>query len=436
MQEKEIVINYCPHPAQQKVHDSDARYKVLVCGRRWGKTTLAINTIVKEALCNKNGYYWLCSPTYRQSKMIAWRMLKNYIPTELSPKYNESELSVVFPNESIIELKGADNEDALRGVGLDGLVVDEFASIYNNWAVWNEVLRPALSDKKGWVLFIGTPKGKDSFFELFLRGQNKDNGWESWQFKTTDNPYIDPKEIEDARKNTPARYFRQEYEASFEDFTGLIYPEFNEKNHVIKPYYVPIIYKRIGSIDTAVTGTTGVLKAALDEDANLIVYSEYYEKNKRVSEVSQAIKEDNVKWIIDPESRRKQVRGEDLYSLFDEYKDNGIQADDAQKDVNAGINRVGEYLKQHRIKIFSSCTNLIYELERYHWAEVKETSKGDIKAEPFKSKNHLVDCLRYLIMSRPKETDITQPEYINVKSAWGQHILNERKAKEPVYGRR
>ena len=280
-----------------------------------------------------------------------------------------------------------------------------------------------LTDKKGWALFIGTPKGKDALFELFTRGVRGEHNYKSFQFHTKDNPFIDPQEVEDARKELPERYFRQEYEASFEDFQGLIYPEFND-NHVIKPYYVQSVFRRIGAIDPALSGTTACLKAYIDEEGDLVVYDEYYEKDKRVSEVSHSIKEENVQWYIDPAAAAKNVQNKEgkLYSLYDEYADYGIRAYTAENDVEAGINRVGEYFKQGRIKIFSSCKNLIWELQRYHWAEERENVRGQVKAEPYKKNDHLCDCLRYLIMSRPYKTDLRIDEPINPNSPFGRYV--------------
>lgn len=334
--------------------------------------------------------------------MIAWRQLKKMIPENLAPVFNESELSVYFPhNASMIELKGADNEDSLRGAGLNGLVIDEFATIYDNWSVWHEVLRPALTDKKGWCMFIGTPKGKDAFWELYLRGQKNNKDWKSWQFKTADNPLIDAEEIEEAKRDSPERYFRQEYEASFEDFTGLIYPEWDESIHVIKPCKLNPRLEHIGAIDTAITGVTGILKATVDTDGTLIIYSEYYEENKRVNEIVPEVKEDDITWYIDPAAIGQKIQKQGkIFTLFDEYIDNGIHALYAEKSVEGGINRVGEALKAGKIKVFSSCTNFIYEVERYHWAESKDTVKGIIKPAPYKKNDHLMDCLRYLVMSR------------------------------------
>lgn len=318
-----------------------------------------------------------------------------------------------------MELKGSDNEDSLRGAGLGtrhhvggiALLVDEFASIYDNWSVWHEVLRPMLSDHKSGALFISTPKGKDAFWELWMKGQRNEDGWKSWQFNTNDNPYIDPAEIEEARRTMPERYFKQEYEGSFEDFVGLIWPEFDEKIHTTPFINIKDHYRKIGVIDTALSGTTAVLWAAIDDDNNVLIYDEYYERDKRVSEVVAEInKRDEVtEWIIDPASRAQKVqRMGKLYSLYDEYDEYGINPVDGENDVDAGINRVGEYFKQNKISIRNNCKNLMWEIDRYHWAEERETIAGVMRPRPFKDKDHLCDCLRYLAMSRPSSGEKLQ----------------------------
>lgn len=394
-------LNFRLHAKQLEVWKSNARFRVLVAGRRWGKTWMAITDLIISALSNPKAYYFYVAPSYRQAKHIAWRTLKDFMPSEVDCNYNESELSCELPNGSRIELKGADNEDSLLGVGLDGMVIDEFATLYNNWQVWHTVLRPMLSDKKGWVLFIGTPRGKDALWELYMKGQRGEDNYQSWQFKTIDNPFIDVKEVEEARTTMPERYFRQEYEASFEDYTGLIWPEFNSKTHVIAPHYIDKQYVRIGAIDTAVSGITGVLKAYIDEDGVITIYEEYYERDKRVGEVAEAVREEDVQWFIDPSSASKNIlKDGKLYNLYNEYTDNGIYARPAENDVAAGINRTAEHFKSGKIRIFSTCKNLIWELSRYHYAESRETIKGEIKAEPYKKDDHLCDALRYIVMGR------------------------------------
>lgn len=391
------------HKSQGIVFHNTSRFKVVAAGRRFGKTVLAAVIMFIEAAKTPNGVYWYVSPTYKQSKQNAWKIFLRLIPREiLAKKPNETELSFTLRNGAEIHLKGADNPDSLRGSGLDGLIIDEFASIRNSKSVWEEILRPTLSDKLGWCIFIGTPKGKDAFWEIWMKGQRQENGYMSWSFKTEDNPYIPRSEIREAKEQLSDRYFRQEYEASFEDFTGLIWPEFDESIHVIEPCEIPDWYELTNTIDPAVTGTTGALYGAIDDSGTVFIRGEYYEQNKRASEVSEVIREIEGVWYGDPAGKSMKVQRDGiLYSLFDEYEDNGIDLLDAQKDVSAGINRVAEYFKAGKIKIFNTCHNLIEELRRYHWSEERETVSGVLEPKPYKSKDHLCDCLRYLIMSRP-----------------------------------
>lgn len=422
------------HEKQWQVFSDSSRFIVLVAGRRFGKTILAIIDLISSAWNNPKSRSWYISPSYRQSEMIAWKILLDTLPKEAIVKKDETRLEITLPNGSEIALKGSENEDSLRGAGLNFVVLDEFAQMKQN--VWQEIIRPMLTDTKGRALFIGTPQGKNQLWELWMKGQRKEDGFSSYQFKTIDNPYIDPLEVEEARKQMNERYFRQEYEASFEDYTGLIYPEFSHKDHVIEPIYLPMHLNRIGAIDPATTGTSAALKAAIDEDGKLFIYSEYYEPNKRASEVCQSISEEKVRWFIDPASSGSHIQREGrLYTMFDEYSDNGINAESAEKDVDMGINRVGEYLKNNKIKIFSTCKRLIWELERYHWSDEKETSSGMLVPRPFKKDDHLCDCLRYLVSSRFMKSDINLPENINPNSAWGRLKLKEIHKDEGIYAR-
>lgn len=414
-----LELNLDLHTNQFKIHKDKSRFRVLVAGRRFGKTTLAIDELIENALQSKHPC-WYIAPTYKQAKMIAWEMLLHKLPRELIESKNEVELTVKMIVGAPICLKGADNEDSLRGAGLAFVVLDEYAMMKRN--VWQEIVRPMLTDTKGKALFIGTPQGKNALWELFIKGQRKENEFSSYQFKTVDNPFIDPLEVEQARTQLSETYFKQEYEASFEDYTGLIWPEYTEK-HLIEPYPIPQNYPRIAAIDPAMSGTTGVLKAAIDEDGNLIIYAEYYEQNKRVSEVAEVIK-DNLRWFIDPASAmRNMTKDGQLYSIYNEYADNGINATPGENDVEAGINRVAEYFKSGKIKIFKTCKNLVYEIERYHWSEERETVSGVMKPKPFKSLDHLCDCLRYLVMSRSQNALRPTPKIEKGSVAYEMDLL-------------
>lgn len=159
---------------QGEIFSHQARWKCVVAGRRFGKSFLATVWLLNAALTGKDLLCYYVAPTYRQVKEIVWLMLKRLLPMQKVQSINESELSVVFKNESRIKLKGADNYDSLRGVGIDRLVLDEFADIAEE--AWNEVLRPAMADRQGHGLFIGTPKGYNWAKRLYDKARN-DHNW-------------------------------------------------------------------------------------------------------------------------------------------------------------------------------------------------------------------------------------------------------------------
>lgn len=225
-------------PIQWQVTNDNSRFKVVVAGRRFGKTHLALYDSFLKAVKKAKSRVWFIAPTYRQAKNIAWVVLKDILYSEprFIKRINEAELYAVLFNDSRIELKGADNEDSLRGVGLDHVVLDEFA--FMKPEAWSEVIRPALSDKKGSAMFIGTPDGFGFFYELYNRGKVNQDGFKSWHFKSIESPFLDKLEIEAARKGLDERTFRQEYEASFETATGRIYYAFDRKENNINQEYV------------------------------------------------------------------------------------------------------------------------------------------------------------------------------------------------------
>ena len=195
----DINLNYSPHKFQNQIHDDTARFKVVVAGRRFGKSVFARHQCLLNALYEP-GLYWIVNPTYRQGKQIHWHELKKEIPHELVDYKNEQELSIHLVNGSRIEIKGADNENALRGVGLKGVVIDEAADQKSK--VWEEIIRPTLLDSQGWAVFIGTPKGFNWFYELYLKGEKGskvyDPEWVSYHFTSYDNPYLKKNDLEKA----------------------------------------------------------------------------------------------------------------------------------------------------------------------------------------------------------------------------------------------
>ena len=217
-------------PAQGKVFSATNRFRVLVAGRRFGKSYLACIELLKAALERPGETYFYCAPTYRMAKDIAWKTLKKIIPNTLVRTKNETELRMELINDSTIELKGTENASALRGRSLSGVVLDEAA--FMEAEVWFEVLRPALADKQGWALFISTPEGTASwFYDLWCYVDEDTTGdWKRWCFTTIQGGNVPTEEVEAARAQLDPRTFRQEFEASFENLSGLVAISFSDAN--------------------------------------------------------------------------------------------------------------------------------------------------------------------------------------------------------------
>jgi phage terminase large subunit len=216
---------------QRRVADDPARFRVLVTGRRFGKTTLAIRELCFRAK-EPNKVCWYVAPSYRQAKQIAWVKLKQILKDlRWIRKVNEAELTIELKNKSRICLRGADNKDSLRGVGIDFIVLDECADIDEQ--AWSEVLRPTLSDTKGSAVFAGTPKGMNWFHDLYQRGQDQtEEEYSSFLFTTLEGGFVDSGEVEQAKRDLDAKTFRQEYQATWETYSGIIYYGFSMSENV------------------------------------------------------------------------------------------------------------------------------------------------------------------------------------------------------------
>ena len=218
--------------AQKAVFASDARFRVLIAGRRFGKSYLACLAMMTQAINTRDTVSWYVAPTYRQGKEILWALLKKLTPQGYVAAANESDLSMRLTNGSVMAIRGADNPDSLRGVGVDLVCLDEFAFMQKR--VWDEAIRPMLSDRTplGRALFITTPQGMNWAYDLYLKGQEQIDGFRSWTFKSLDGGHIPADEIEAARNELSPRQFRQEYEASFEALSGRVYDNFDRQLNV------------------------------------------------------------------------------------------------------------------------------------------------------------------------------------------------------------
>ena len=201
---------------QRDVMNDPARFKVVVAGRRSGKSRLAaVMLIIKGLSCPTGSGVMYVAPTQGQARVIIWQLLLDLGRDVIAASHvNNSEITLI--NGAVIYVRGADRPDTLRGVSLTYVVLDEFADM--KVAAWELVIRASLSDKEGDAMFIGTPKGRNHFYDLYQLGDSGvDAEWKSWQFVTADNELINPKEIEAAKKTLSTFSFKQEYLASFDN---------------------------------------------------------------------------------------------------------------------------------------------------------------------------------------------------------------------------
>lgn len=393
------IVLWKPHTNQKKLIESKKRFKHIRCGRRFGKTVYVLADMVKQALLKKGYKGFYVGPTYKQAKMIAWDILMKIIhgdqtmgfqglPKALIKKINESELYVILGNGSRIDIKGSDNADSLRGVGLDAVKLDEFPYHNDPKELLDKIIMPTLVDRKGTLDVIGTPNGFDHFYDLEAFARQHPEDWDTFHFSTYDNPLMDQAEIERIKSSTPQDEFAQEYLAEYRKKVGLVYPEFNRLTH-ITDRNPTAVSERIVSVDFGYTNPAAILLILKDADSNYFVVDEWYEAQKTTKEIAEQVKawEPNVTYCDPAEPDR-----------IKEIKDQGIYIADVSKDVVAGIDRVRRLFLANRVWIHPRCTKLIWELETYSYPEKKGGMYNKNEPEkPKKENDHAVDALRYAL---------------------------------------
>ncbi len=411
LEQPQALTLYTPHLHQEEIVKDTHRFKVVVCGRRFGKTTFAINELFLAAASHqgdKPGIYWYVGPTYRQAKMIAWRMIEQIIytlPPDVVTRKNEAELMIELFNGSVIEIKGADNEDSLRGTYIDGVILDEYAFMKSR--VFEKIISPSLADHQGWAIFIGTPYGYNHFYDYYLRGQGTHGSWRSWKFKSVDNPFLKPEEIQLARDTSDPAVFAQEWEADFRQFKGLIYKDFDPKVHVLDFDINPgwTFYR---CMDFGGSNPTVCLWVGVDYDDTLWVFDEYHEAGRSADYHAGIIlarypNYDFRATFGDPSALQEHID----YAHWKLYITPATRFFTSEKGtseswVKAGINMLGTKLRQDastkkpKIFIHPRCLFTIKEIQSYEWEELRTGIPTD---KPKKVNDHCMDALRYMVCS-------------------------------------
>jgi hypothetical protein len=400
-------------PPQSAVFACDKRFRVLVAGRRFGKTYLALVELCKAASV-RGCLAWYVGPSITQSKRIAWKSLKDMTRPFWAAKPNETDLRIELVWGSTICVRGADNYDALRGDGLDFLVLDEFASMAPE--AWTEVLRPALADKQGRVLFIGTPHGHNHFYDLYEAAQERPN-WATFQYTTEEGGNVPSQELVSATEEMDERTYRQEFEAKFETLgVGRAYYPFdralNVKNYRFTPgmvlsWSLDFNMNPLCSVLTqSVNGMVVVLEELILPDSNtLSACEEFLSRTEKWSTGSRL----NVRVYGDATAEQRHTsasrtdwqivneffgRHRDRYNVTFDVPSSNPPVKDRINCVNA---RLRNHAGQHRLMVHEHCKHLIRDFEQVCW---KTDPHGNSLAELDKSdpmRTHVSDAVGYLI---------------------------------------
>jgi len=372
--------------SQEIVAQDKHRFRVVNCGRRWGKTTLAILEMVAKAVFKDNARVVYIAPTYQQARDISWNELKK-ICLPVTVNVNEARLEITIKTknggQSIIWLRGWESVETLRGQKFNFVVIDEIASMRNFWLNWQEVIRPTLTDMKGEVLFISTPKGFNHFYDLY---NFNDEDYKAFHFTTYDNPHLPVEEIDKARKELPEDRFAQEYMADFRKQEGLVYKEFNRDLHVYDDKEIDIA-DRFGTIDFGFTNPCAVLTVVIDRDAHYWVTDEWYKTGRTEDQIGEYVKTKAYNYVYpDPENPSAiEVLNRKGINVYEVTKGKG--------SIASGINSVRALLKQNRLHIHRDCVNLIGEFETYSYPEKRPLNNEP--ENPVKENDHALDSLRY-----------------------------------------
>jgi phage terminase large subunit len=382
---------------QRQVWDSPERFKMLCSGRRFGKTYLCLARLICWAAENAGSLNWYATQTYVSAKQIAWRQLKAMMPPELLLKSNETELSVELTNGSRIQLKGADRADALRGVSLSSLVLDEAAYVPKD--AWEMVLRPALSDQRGPAWFISTPSGLNHFHDWWEQAQEQED-WTTFSFTTIEGGNVPPEEVAAAKRTLDERTFRQEYLASFETLTGRVFPDFSDDNISAD------IHDMGGDIlwgtDFNVSVMAGVLASRVGD--TLHVWDEVAVKQSNTDEVCAMLKarfpDRHIVAYPDPtgSARKTSAAGETDHGIIRKYGFSCISPKHpwAVKDrLNATNYLIRTAAGDIRLFIHPRCKNTIKGLKNVTFKEGAE----DFVVDKTAGIEHWCDGLGYLILS-------------------------------------
>lgn len=412
------------HEGQSEVASDTHRFRVVCCGRRWGKTFLSIYEMVALAVSGDDKRIAYISPTYQQSRDIAWNLLKE-ISKPVQVNVNESRLEITLRTKdggtSLIVLRGWEAIETLRGQAFDMLVIDEIASMRNWQYNWQNVLRPTLTDREGTALFISTPKGYNHFFDLFNK-QNVDKDYASFQFSSYKNPHVKSSEIDKAKEELTTEAFSQEYMAEFRIMVGLAHQLWNRSIHLIKVFDVPDTWQRVRGFDYGSVDPTASTRVAVSPEGTWFLERCYKRAGAVIQDHAYKIKSQDFNLGSVP------AWGDPSGSQwFKEFALHDLHIEPANKDkgnskswIEYGVEKINQMLKPKAGRVvrlpdgteFQDSPNLfvldteenkafVDEIETLKWKETKDGRNLPVLDEDSDRDGHsdLLAAFRYLAVS-------------------------------------
>lgn len=405
---------------QRIIADSNSRFKVVAAGRRFGKTFLSVREIAFRArIPNREVFY--ITTSYRAAKMIVWKPLKNrLLDLRWVSKINESELSILLKNGTTISLKGSEDPDKLRGVSLDYAVIDEAADCKLE-TLWGEIVRPALSDRQGGALFIGTPKGRSNpFYDLYTFALQTPD-WSAFQYTTADGGFVPVEEIAAARQDMTEKQFKQEFLASFETDESRVAWSFDRKTHVIDHHndvdtrvlHIGVDFN-VNPITAAVAVQNGDTLTQIDE---IKIYSS--NTDELAEEIANRYPNSRITVYPDPAgaARKTSANGMTDHKILENrgFTVRAPRRHDPVKDrINAINARFTNSLNEHRLFVMANCKHTVESLEKHSFKPNTQIPDKD------SGYDHMFDALSYMVAYL---YPIKTTQKVAEPGRWGHQIL-------------
>ena len=387
-------------PAQLKVKESKARFKILRAGRKFGKTTFA-ERIALDHLGPPRSSVWHIAPTYKQAKLISWEKFKRIIPAEaMGKKPNDTDLIITLKNGSQLFLMGSDEADSLRGPEPSCVTLEEAA--YHKDGVWSKVIRPNLMPKSAPAYFITTPAGYNWFKDLEDEARRiialGDKAWAIFHFTCYDNPHIPRQEIEDARKDCDTEeIWRQEYLAEYESSVGRVFSAFSDARHIKRVEQPSGVFDAWRSVDWGMRDDTACLWGFI-RNRVLYIYREYAENNMSAPAQAQVIKNltasrEKVKRTAISHDAAKEDNTMKGLTVLWHFRQAGISPlGPSSRDKKHSRQMIQQLLHENRIVIDGEkCPKLRKQMLAYEWKDTAMEKPDDA------GNDDLVDSLHYLV---------------------------------------